>query len=507
MTTTSNEKEEALLTTNEKEAFEDSPRMPTTQEEESKVIDLSDPKTSTPSNLSPTILESIGHFLQRWSLQNQSPLQTTFFSLFLYPILWLFSIIQGVRANQATYLYRKYRVHGPNFCCASGVWISDYKSVQTNLLEPQGRAMKLAPSSLDGAHLPHGNLEGDGRLTFLLALSQKDAGGDGSYEGFRKAFEDYITNSKGTMERLNDDVTKGIVDKMVQEYRKMGGYESRKFFKDNDVGLMDFLLKYLHYVLFGLDPNDSEVMNTLNKLHYDSMSASYYLKTFGNMLQCLKFRNWPKQMRKVAEIYENSPALQDFPENEEKYNNMTRYELANLALAIMSLAGMVGPKTFAMITLGKMKLPKYVGKETHKINVCDIWDTLDLTDREEVKKYAHECGRLRNPVSNTHKVAQEDFTVNISGVDRTFPKGTIIYIPMLLAGLDKDMWGGGQDGERSAFEFNHERENLCPFSMIFHSVGDETNGRICPGRDVAEALIVDMLIALGKERQKEGMVE
>ena len=211
--------------------------------------------------------------------------------------------------------------------------------------------------------------------------------------------------------------------------------------------------------------------------------------------------------KQVAEIYENSPALQNFPENNEKYNYMTKYELANLALSIMSLAGMVGPKTFAMITLGKTKLPKYVGKETHKINVCDIWDTLDLTNREEVKKYAHECGRLRNPVSNTHKIAQEDFTVDIGGVDRTFPKGTIIYIPMLLAGLDKDMWGGGQEGERSAFEFDHGRENLCPFSMIFHSVGDETNGRICPGRKVAETLIVDMLIALGKERQKEGMVE
>ena len=43
--------------------------------------------------------------------------------------------------------------------------------------------------------------------------------------------------------------------------------------------------------------------------------------------------------------------------------------------------------------------------------------------------------------------------------------------------------------------------------MIFHSVGDETNGRICPAKDVAETMIVDLLIALGKERQKKGMVE
>ena len=272
---TSSEKEETFLDSPSKQSTSNNANVKST--------------TSSTRTISPTILESIGHYLQRVALQNQSPLTTTFFSLFLYPIIWLFSIIQGVRANQATYLYRKYKVFGTNFCCAGGVWISDFQSVRSNLLQPQARTKKLAPSTLDGAHLPHVNLEGDGRLTFLLALSQESAGGDGTYEGFRQAFVDFITSSSSTNERLSDGTTQSLLEKMVAEYNDMGGHSSKAFFKDNDLGLHDFILRYLHYVLFGLDPNDDEIMGVLNKLHYDSISATYYLKVCvpSNSRECL----------------------------------------------------------------------------------------------------------------------------------------------------------------------------------------------------------------------------
>lgn len=475
------------------DTFEDSPSSPTHKSKsESK-----SKNDTTDDAIQPTLLENIGHMIQLWTLTHNNP--HSFLSMLLFPIIWVFQLYQGVKANKAVYLYRKYKVFGENFCCAGGLWISSFEEVRRNLVDlPQARTYKLAPSNLDKNHLPHGNLTGDGRLTFLLALSQKGAGGDGSYEGFRQAIEDYITNSSATMERLSDEVTQGLLDQVVQEYKLMG--HTKKFFTNNDAALLDFLLKYLHYVLFGLDPEDQDVMGTLNRLHYDSKSAAYYLQTFGDLLQCVKFRNWPKQMETVARIYENSPAIQAFPENEPKYNNLTRYELANMSLAIMSLAGMVGPQTLANIVLGNLKLPDYVGKSTSSIDVLNIWDTLNLSDREEVTKYMYECARLRHPVSNTHKVATQDFTATVRGVERTFPKGTLIYIPMQLAGLDEDMWGP------TAFDFNQDRENLCPFSMIFHSVGEQTNGRICPGKKVAETMIVDLLIALGGVRQKEGIV-
>lgn len=65
---------------------------------------------------------------------------------------------------------------------------------------------------------------------------------------------------------------------------------------------------------------------------------------------------------------------------------------------------------------------------------------------------------------------------------------------MQLANLDESVYGS------NTYEFNPLRENLCPYSTLFHSIGNQTNGRICPGKEVSEKLLVDLLIALGKIR-------
>lgn len=183
-------------------------------------------------------------------------------------------------------------------------------------------------------------------------------------------------------------------------------------------------------------------------------------------------------------------------EGQAKYKDMTRADLAMLMVSIMSLAGMVGPRTLAYNILGHVGLPEYEGETTSEINVRDIWDDdINLRDRNDVKNYIHECGRLRHAVSNSHKVAQEDFTVRVGRKDRKFKKGTIIYIPMQLAGLNKGVYG------KDTFEFNHKRKNLCPYSTLFHSFGDQTNGRVCPGREVAENMLTDVLIELGNVRR------
>lgn len=441
----------------------------------------------------PTLFESISHKVQVCTMTKKKGLRRLFtpISLLLKPVSKVLSIYEGVKANQALYLHRKLILFGDNFVCAGGVWMSSFDEVEKMLLEPQARSFQLARNDLDPQHLPDMNLNKGGRLTFLLALSQRGAGGDGMHEAFRSAFEDYLTHSKETKARLKDDVTKGLVEDLKKEFKAKGGLTD-EFLDDNDGGLLDYLLKYLHYVLFGIDPKDEEKIEVINGLHYDSTSAPYYLNLLGNVLQGIKYKDWTDQMRAVVKIYEESPALKDF-KTQSKYNNMTRAELANLALSIMSLAGMVGPKTLAYNILGKSGLPAYEGENTGDINVIDKLKELDMTDRDELLKYIHECGRLWNPVGNSHKVAQEDFTIPINGKERTFPAGTIIYIPMQLGSLDERFWG------ETVYEFDHERSNLCPFSMIFHSVGEKTNGRICPGKEVAETMLVDALVAIGSE--------
>ncbi len=115
-----------------------------------------------------------------------------------------------------------------------------------------------------------------------------------------------------------------------------------------------------------------------------------------------------------------------------------------------------------------------------------------------MKRYLFECGRLRAAVSSSHPVTTEDFTVKIRGKAQTFPKGTTIFIPVLFGGIDEAFWGP------TTFEFDHNRKNLCPYAMMFQSVGDRSAGRICPGREIAVEMLVDVLINLGKVRSTWG---
>jgi len=61
--------------------------------------------------------------------------------------------------------------------------------------------------------------------------------------------------------------------------------------------------------------------------------------------------------------------------------------------------------------------------------------------------------------------------------------------------VDVDKWGP------TAFEFNHKRDGLIENFMAFHSVGDRTNGRVCPGRSIATKMIMNIIVELGKVRR------
>lgn len=369
--------------------------------------------------------------------------------------------------------------------------MSDFNEVKKNLIEPQARTFLLAPTKMDPKVVPR---KPNGDLTMLINLSQKGAGGNGDWEAYRAAFEEYITTDKDTLRRMKgDETTRKLMEKLLENYKKTGMKTKGKFFDDDDYGLQDFILKYLHYVLFGLDPFDSALMKELDDLHYDRKSAAYYLKTINKLIAC-RYGSFSERAERVAKVYEESPSLSKF-ERGEKYNGLTREDLAELSVAMMAIAGMVGPRTLLQIVLGYTKLPPYTGEDTGKIDVTKVWDQINLDDRDEVKRYIYECARLRHPVSNTHTLAASDFTVQIDNKDVTFKKGTVIFIPMQLASLDEGVYGD------SAFKFDHSRENLLNFSTIWNSFGEETNGRVCPGKKIAENMVIDIVIALGKCRR------
>lgn len=239
-------------------------------------------------------------------------------------------------------------------------------------------------------------------------------------------------------------------------------------------------------------------MGLLTELHYTRLGTLYYFTGISSLLQRLNLKghgDLPNLIERVATIYENSPALASFKEDNPEYNSMTRRELAKLMISIMSIAGLQGTLHLGKTAMGCTPLPPYQGRQTADIDLTSYWDKLDLDDRESVRLYLLECIRLRPPVNASHRVATEPFTTTIAGKERTFPTGTKVLIPMGLGLLDQSFWGA------TVYEFNSKRENLCPYHMGFHSVGDRHAGRICPAKDISLDMLVDVVTTVGKVRR------
>jgi hypothetical protein len=307
----------------------------------------------------------------------------------------------------------------------------------------------------------------------------------------------YILND-ATTERQRNVIARQLLDRLAADYVEIPHGIGGEFFTDVKRGLMGFMIRYMHYVLFGLNPDDEESMNLLTELHYTRLSPVRYLAGIGSLLQSLNLMghgDLPNLIERAATIYENSPALAGFEENNPEDNGMTRRELAKLMTAIMGIAALQGPLHLGYTAMGFRSLPAYKEQQTSNIDLTRYWDELDLDDRESVRLYLLECARLWAPVSATHRVATEPFTATVAGKERTFPVGTKVLIPMSLGLLDEGVWGS------TVYEFNAKRENLCPFHMGFHSVGDRSAGRICPGKDVALDMLVDVISTVGKARR------
>ena len=448
--------------------------------------------STTPSREKPTKTSSfidtgLNNF-QIWALQNpEKP-----FSKTLLPII---NFIEGLVANAPTYLDYKRLVLGPNFCCAGQVVMGEFAAIETALTSPQARTWRLGTSILAENHLPNQDI--DGRNVFLLALSDVGAGGSIDHEAFRRCLQDYITNDSA-IARQQDPIARQLLDQLAKDYIDMPHGPGSAFFSDDGRGWKRFLIRYIHYVLFRLNPDDQETMDFLTDVHYTRLGTLRYFAVVSNILESLNIaghKKMPELIDRTATIYENSPALANFDQQSDQYNGMTRRELVKLMTSILSIAALQGPLHLGQTAMGDRPLPAYEGRNTSNIKPTDYWDQLDLEDRESVQLYLLECSRLWAPVSASHKIATDSFTVMITGEEQTFPVGTKILIPMSLGLLNEDFWGP------TTYEFDANRENLCPYHMGFHSVGDRSGGRICPGKDIAMNMLMDVIITVGKARR------
>jgi len=401
----------------------------------------------------------------------------------------LINLWEGQVANLPYYLSYQRAAFGENFCAAGQVVLGEWKEVERALTSPQARTFRLGTAPISEARCPKAH----GKTSFLLALSQQGAGGDGSWEAYNGAFHTYIIDN-GAYARQDDPTAQALMDKLVEDYKTMDHGEGGEFFKSTKGGIWPFLNKYIHYCLWGIDPKDEETVNTLLQFYYGGAPpAAFYLGAFGAIFN-RQNKDFAPSMREVEKIYENAPALKNFDSSAVK--GITKREMADLSVIIMAIAGTRGPLSLIRIAMGGWPMREYKeGVDTSKIKPTDIWDKLNLDDEKEVQDYLLECGRLDQPVGHVHRVAQEEFTVEMRGKNRTFPKGTIISIPINMSCVNKDLYGD------DVFEFDHKRKNLRENSTIFNSVGKNHAGRVCPGRIFAMRMMTEILQKTGKTRR------
>ncbi|MEA5575818.1 cytochrome 450 [Anabaena sp. UHCC 0451] len=445
------------------------------------------PTTTPEIDLQPSLLDKALNHFQAWAIENHQNLVSRTF----LPII---SLVEGIIANNPAYLDAKRQGLGLTFCCAGQIVLGDFKSLETALTSPQARDWRLGTSILSSSHGP--GVDKGGRNVFLITLSDADAGG-GNHDFFRQCVDDYFFN-EGMFIRQHDQVAQRLVNQLATDYvDRINNNALEEFFKNDQRDWKGFLVRYLHYIILGINPDDQETISILTNLHYTKKGTFYYLagSSILEKLNIWGFSQIPELVEQVATIYENSPVLANFQENDPKYNKMTRRELAKLMVSLMSIAGLQGPLHLGRTAMGYQSLPAYKGRQTSAIDVKSYWDKLDLDNRPSIQLFLLECARLFLPVSASHRVATEPFTVTVAGKTRTFPTGTKILIPMLLGMLNEDFWGA------TTYEFNAQRENLCPFHMGFNSVGDRHAGRICPGKDLALEMLTDVIITVGKARR------
>lgn len=413
---------------------------------------------------------------QLWALQRPN---NCIVMILLPPLV----VVQSLGVGRTSQFFALFEKWGSNFCASGEVWLGSFKDVSGALLNPQARYTWLGEHPLLATNLPDTK---NSRCVFLLALSDRGAGGNGSHKAFRDCVVEATMENDGVSARRKDATARKIVDDFVLEYTKYL-QDKKETFRYETVPTT--MIKYLHYVMFGIQPDDEAAQKPLRDWFIGSMQLMHYLFPFGYFL------NQQRLIDAVVDVYEKSPAFADFKELA-KHMNMTKKEACSLMSAIMRIAGVQGAGQTIGVVMGLWTLPDY-DKKGAGADQTKVWDTLDLDDEEQLRKYVAEATRLDTPVSVSHRIALEPFSCEIAGKTYTFPKGTKIAIPIGLGHIDKKEWGP------NAYEMDINRPGLLNNWMAFNSVGGKHNGRECPGKEIMMEVLLEILQKCGKVRRSK----
>ena len=221
------------------------------------------------------------------------------------------------------------------------------------------------------------------------------------HEACQMAFMQF-TVAKSTS-RQQDPVAKALIAQLAEDYKT----KPKKFFTNNrECGLFPFMIRYIHYCLFGINPLDKEKFDTLYSFFYANKAntaSSYYIAGVGTAINLVEKGKFNALLPKIVKIYEESPHFASMPESFSSMK-LSKFEVAHLCMPIIAIAATVGPKHLLNFSMGNNKFKNFLkGNKMNKIDVLKIWDQIDLDDRAEVERYLYECGRLSMPVGHSRE--------------------------------------------------------------------------------------------------------
>jgi len=403
---------------------------------------------------------------------------------------------------------------GPVWCDNMKVEVADEELAKLIMMSPQDGGPGLGQAWLREHKLPH--MRADGSRLFLIDLANDQEGADAmaghtgklnspAHESFRHAqlrsiiFKYLINEASYARQDRADPVIVRLYANLraaVQSTRK-----SSDWGKSKD-GLPGFILRYIHYVLFGLDLS-SEQFEDMWLLYYtpgdglgDAAIILQVQRYIGYVFESLRgdanMKAMPQRRATARALYAASPSLKAYDEPD-----MPIDDFLESMITILGLAGLQGPKGGAAHLLINYK--GYIPGRRFEPPTEYAWP---YGDKHKLRLAVLEAMRMQPAVfgAGLHAMKPIRCPVGPERAHVVFPKDAGMHVNFVALNWDASIWGGDVDKFDWAAHadklYDPSRSGGCPYPN-FNSWGGAKGtlkaGRECPGTALSLTMLVDMV--------------
>jgi len=452
------------------------------------------------------------HKLQSWLLRHPFAEQNLFCCL--RPLVSIHDV-----AGYGTTMIKEFRsTIGEWWCDNMKVEMAHPETMKLMMTSPQDGGPALGQAWLRPEKLPRSP---DGHNLFLLALPN-GLGGEWAEGSARHAhlrqmiFKYLITEGTTKRQSTSDPVTRRLFANLRPVV--LSGESSSVWTKSQD-GLAGFMLRYMHYALFGLDLSD-EQFDDLWSLYYspspalsDASFIVILMRYVGNLFEATgspTMAALPERRAKAIAIYKASPALQGYSDAAEP---VRLDDFLNAFVTVLGLAGLQGPLGAASHLLANYK--GYIPEcKRYEPPTQYAWG---YGDRAKMRLQVLETMRMQPAVFGSGLTMPKPLKCpqlaklavagggSGGGEPVVFPKGTAVHINFVASNFDTAVWGE----DAGKFEPEAHAKLLegypgCPYPNfnswggvdgdgVDDAVDARSGGRECPGKEMSITMHIDLI--------------